>query len=321
MESSIAARRPALPRLQGAGGVREGGRAGRHPLGGTAYRNLPARDDGSIRTIEELGGEYRWQTRVDDIELTPHPMARQRLRLHLNDGSFLRGRSVVPPSATARARTFRDAPRARRAYPRPNPSPSAYASSIRKAGSIRRAMAVARATRILVRRPIASHRCQWPHGLWFLHVCPGGRGRGDIGGRPRRHQWHEPIFARGVQRQLASSSASTRRGIIPDGRLPGLRSSAIGNAGLAKRAAGLMQHGATVGILPARSTALGEVTPSYKPGDDDGPHCLPDFVIEAFMRRYPSSGARSRARDPHPDAVMTGVEATRIPSPSASPDK
>ncbi|MET0238589.1 MAG: hypothetical protein ABW184_01710, partial [Sphingobium sp.] len=48
------------------------------------------------RTIEELGGEYRWQTRVDDLELTPTPDGGQRLRgLHLHDGSFLEADQVV----------------------------------------------------------------------------------------------------------------------------------------------------------------------------------------------------------------------------------
>ena len=48
------------------------------------------------RTIEELGGEYRWQTSVDDIELTPLPDDKQRLcGLHLHDGSFLEADHVV----------------------------------------------------------------------------------------------------------------------------------------------------------------------------------------------------------------------------------
>ncbi len=48
------------------------------------------------RTIEGLGGEYRWQTRVDDLELENGPDGRQRLRgLHLHDGSFLEADQVV----------------------------------------------------------------------------------------------------------------------------------------------------------------------------------------------------------------------------------
>jgi hypothetical protein len=34
---------------------------------------------------------------------------------------------------------------------------------------------------------------QWPHSVQLLHVPRRARGRRDIGGRARRHQWHEPI--------------------------------------------------------------------------------------------------------------------------------
>ncbi|WP_343520057.1 FAD-dependent protein, partial [Sphingomonas sp.] len=48
------------------------------------------------RSIEELGGEYRWQTRVDDLELERLPGGNHRLRgLHLHDGSFLEADHVV----------------------------------------------------------------------------------------------------------------------------------------------------------------------------------------------------------------------------------
>ncbi len=51
----------------------------------------------SIRaTIESLGGEYRWQTRVDDIALDERGDGKKRLRgLHLSDGSFLEADHVV----------------------------------------------------------------------------------------------------------------------------------------------------------------------------------------------------------------------------------
>ena len=48
------------------------------------------------RTIEELGGEYRWQTRVDDLALDRQPDGSQRVAgLHLADGSFLEADHVV----------------------------------------------------------------------------------------------------------------------------------------------------------------------------------------------------------------------------------
>jgi uncharacterized FAD-dependent dehydrogenase len=63
------------------------------------------------------------------------------------------------------------------------------------------------------------------------------------------------------------------------------------------------------------STALGEVTPSYKPGVTmtDLSRCLPAFAVEAMREALPVFG-RQIARYDHPDAVMTGVE-TRTSSP------
>jgi uncharacterized FAD-dependent dehydrogenase len=63
------------------------------------------------------------------------------------------------------------------------------------------------------------------------------------------------------------------------------------------------------------SSALGAVTPSYKPGvtPTDLAHCLPQFAIEAMREALPVF-ARQIARYADPDVVMTGVE-TRTSSP------
>ena len=63
------------------------------------------------------------------------------------------------------------------------------------------------------------------------------------------------------------------------------------------------------------SSALGEVTPSYKPGVTltDLSTCLPDFVIEAMREALPVFGRQIPGYD-HPDVLLTGVE-TRTSSP------
>jgi uncharacterized FAD-dependent dehydrogenase len=63
------------------------------------------------------------------------------------------------------------------------------------------------------------------------------------------------------------------------------------------------------------STALGSVTPSYKPGvtPTDLAQCLPDFAVAAMLEALPVFGRRIAGFD-MPDAVMTGVE-TRTSSP------
>ncbi|MET0138276.1 MAG: FAD-dependent protein, partial [Sphingobium sp.] len=48
------------------------------------------------RTIESLGGEYRWQTRVDDVEMDRLSDGQYAMRgVHLADGSFLEANHVV----------------------------------------------------------------------------------------------------------------------------------------------------------------------------------------------------------------------------------
>ena len=73
-------------------------------------------------------------------------------------------------------------------------------------------------------------------------------------------------------------------------------------------------------FLAARpSTALGEVTPSYKPGvklGDLAP-ALPAYAIEAMREALPVFGRKIKGYD-MADAVMTGVE-TRTSSPLRIP--
>jgi uncharacterized protein len=63
------------------------------------------------------------------------------------------------------------------------------------------------------------------------------------------------------------------------------------------------------------STELGTVIPSYRPGvrPTDLSTCLPDFVIAAIREALPVFGRQIPGFD-HPDAVMTGIE-TRTSSP------
>jgi uncharacterized FAD-dependent dehydrogenase len=68
-------------------------------------------------------------------------------------------------------------------------------------------------------------------------------------------------------------------------------------------------------IAGTPSTALGEVTPSYRPGvtPTDLSTCLPDYAIAAIREALPAFGKQIRGFD-RADAVLTGVE-TRTSSP------
>ena len=68
-------------------------------------------------------------------------------------------------------------------------------------------------------------------------------------------------------------------------------------------------------ITGTPSTALGEVVPSYRPGvtPTDLATCLPDYAIAAIREALPAFGKQIRGFD-RADAVLTGVE-TRTSSP------
>jgi uncharacterized FAD-dependent dehydrogenase len=68
-------------------------------------------------------------------------------------------------------------------------------------------------------------------------------------------------------------------------------------------------------IAGTPSTTLGEVAPSYRPGvtPTDLASCLPPYAIEAIREALPAFGRQIRGFD-RPDAVLTGVE-TRTSSP------
>ncbi len=72
-------------------------------------------------------------------------------------------------------------------------------------------------------------------------------------------------------------------------------------------------------IKRQKSTVLGEVEPSYKPGitltqlAEKGRGSLPDYALEAIREALPAFGRQIRGFD-RPDALLTGVE-TRTSSP------
>ncbi|HEY0266567.1 MAG TPA: FAD-dependent oxidoreductase, partial [Rhizomicrobium sp.] len=68
-------------------------------------------------------------------------------------------------------------------------------------------------------------------------------------------------------------------------------------------------------IAARPSAALGDVVPSYRPGvtPTDLASCLPDYAIDAIREALPAFGKQIRGFD-RPDAVLTGVE-TRTSSP------
>jgi uncharacterized protein len=168
-----------------------------------------------------------------------------------------------------------------------------------------------------------SHHCANGRTVYSFCMCPGGRVVAATS-EPGR------VVTNGMS-QYSRAEFNANSGLVvgidphrdyPGGPLAGIALQRDLEA-RAFAAGGGDYHapGQRVGDLLAgrASTALGEVTPSYKPGVrmTDLAEVLPPFVIDAFREALPVFG-RQIARYDHPDAVMTGVE-TRTSSPIRIP--
>ncbi|MBX3593196.1 FAD-dependent protein [Sphingomonas sp.] len=271
-------------------------------------------------TIEGLGGEYRWQTRVDDLELERDADGTRSLRgLHLHDGSFLEADHVVLAVGHSARPTFEMLHR-RGVHVEAKPfsigvrieHPQSWIDQARF-GSCANHPDLGAAAYSL------AHHCANGRTVYSFCMCPGGRVVAATSEEGR-------VVTNGMS-QYSRAEFNANSGLVvaidpardyPDGPLAGI---ALQRHWEEKAfvAGGSTYHapGQLVGDLIAGrpSTAIGAVVPSYKPGVrmTDLSQCLPPFVIEAFREALPVFG-RKIARYDHPDAVMTGVE-TRTSSP------
>ncbi|HEX7946131.1 MAG TPA: hypothetical protein VF495_15790, partial [Phenylobacterium sp.] len=272
------------------------------------------------RTIEELGGEYRWQHRVDDLELERQPDGNQVLRgLHLSDGSFLEADHVVLAIGHSARPTFEMLHR-RGVFLEPKPfsigvrieHPQSWIDRARYGNCAGHPDLGAAAYSL-------SHHASNGRTVYSFCMCPGGRVVAATSEEGR-------VVTNGMS-QYSRAEFNANSGLVvaidpardyPGGPLAGIEfqrhwESLAYVAGGSSYAA----PGQRVGdFLAGRaSAALGEVTPSYKPGVTmtDLAQCLPAFAIEAIREALPVFG-RQIANYDHPDAVMTGVE-TRTSSP------
>ncbi len=272
------------------------------------------------RQIEELGGEYRWQHKVDDLELERLADGTQRLRgLHLSDGSFLEAEHVVLAVGHSARPTFEMLHR-RGVHIEAKPfsigvrieHPQSWIDRARYGNCAGHPLLGAAAYSL-------AHHCENGRTVYSFCMCPGGRVVAATSEEGR-------VVTNGMS-QYSRAEFNANSGLVvgidpardyPGGPLAGIdlqrhwESQAFVAGGFSYWA-----PGQKVGDFLARrpSTAVGEVVPSYKPGVKmtDLSSCLPDFVTEAFREALPIFG-RQIANYDHPDAVMTGVE-TRTSSP------
>jgi len=272
------------------------------------------------RTIEALGGEYRWQTRVDDLELDESGDGRKRLRgLHLSDGSFLEADHVILAVGHSARPTFEMLHR-RGVFIEPKPfsigvrieHPQSWVDEARYGRYARHPVLGAAAYSL-------AHHCKNGRTVYSFCMCPGGRVVAATSEEGR-------VVTNGMS-QYSRAEFNANSGLVvgiepardyPDGPLAGIdlqrrwESLAYVAGGSNYNAPGQMVGDFLAGRA---STQLGSVTPSYKPGVTltDLTQCLPDYVIESFHEALPAFGRQIKHYD-HPDAVMTGVE-TRTSSP------
>lgn len=270
--------------------------------------------------VERLGGEYRWQVRVDDLELEPGTDGRMRLTgLHLNDGSFLRADHVVLAVGHSARPTF-EMLHARGVYLEAKPfaigvrieHPQGWIDQARF-GQCAKHPDLGPAAYSVV------HHASNGRSVYSFCMCPGGRVVAATSEEGR-------VVTNGMS-QYSRAEFNANSGMVvpidPDRDFPG---GPLAGIALQRRledaafVAGGSNYNAPVqrvaDLLADRpSTAIGDVVPSYKPGvtPTDLRACLPDYVIDAFREALPVFGRRI-ARYDHPDAIMTGVE-TRTSSP------
>lgn len=272
------------------------------------------------RTIEELGGEYRWQTRVDDLELERLPDGQQALRgLHLDDGSFLEADHVVLAIGHSARPTFEMLHR-RGVHMEAKPfsigvrieHPQSWIDEARYGRFARHPILGAAAYSL-------AHHCEGGRTVYSFGMCPGGRVVAATSEEGR-------VVTNGMS-QYSRAEFNANSGLVvaidperdyPGGPLAGIDFQRHWES-LAFVAGGSNYNapGQKVGdFLAGRpSTELGEIVPSYKPGVTmtDLSHCLPAFAVEAMREALPVFGRQIPKYD-HPDVVMTGVE-TRTSSP------
>ncbi len=270
--------------------------------------------------IESLGGEYRWSTRVADVEIERGADGLGRLRgLHLEDGSFIGTDHAVFAIGHSSRDTFA-ALHERGVHAEAKPFSIGFRIE-HPQGWIDRARFgdCAGHPDLGAAAYALSHHCSNGRTVYSFCMCPGGTvvaatseegrvvtngmsqySRNErnansgvvVGITPADYGGDDPLAGIALQRELES-----RAFVLGGGNYfaPGQR---VGDF-LAGRA----------------STAIGEVVPSYRPGvtPTDLSTALPDYAIAALREALPVFG-RQIPRYDDPDAFLTGVE-TRTSSP------
>ena len=275
-------------------------------------------------TIEALGGEYRFATRVDDFDIDTGFDGLRRLRgLHLAGGGYLRCDHVVLAVGHSARDTFA-ALHARGVFIEAKPfslgvrieHPQALIDRARFGDQAGHKLLGAADYKLV-------HHGHDARSVYSFCMCPGGRVVAATSETGR-------VVTNGMS-QYSRAEFNANAGLVvgvtperdfPDGPLAGIalqrhwesRAFAAGGGAYAAPAQRVADF-----LAGRDSTALGSVAPSYQPGTApaDLAACLPDFVVTAIRAALPAFD-RQIPGFAMADAVMTGVE-TRTSSPLRLP--
>jgi uncharacterized FAD-dependent dehydrogenase len=271
-------------------------------------------------TIEGLGGEYRWQHKVDGLDIVSDGAGERRVQgLHLSNGEYIEADRVILAVGHSARDTFAML-HAAGVHVEAKPfsigvrieHPQSWIDTSRFGADAGNPILGAAEYHI-------SHHCKNGRTVYSFCMCPGGTVVAATSEEGR-------VATNGMS-QYSRNERNANSGFVvaidperdyPGDPLAGLAfqrhwESLAYVAGGSNYKAPAQRVGDFLAGRP--STALGSVVPSYRPGvtPTDLAACLPDFAVEAMREAIPVFGRQIAGYD-HPDVVMTGVE-TRTSSP------
>ncbi|MBB5686655.1 NAD(P)/FAD-dependent oxidoreductase [Sphingobium boeckii] len=275
----------------------------------------------SIReTIEALGGEYRFEQRVDRLDIVTDDAGRRRVRgLHLANDGYLEADHVVLAVGHSARDTFRTLmEQGVQIEAKPFSigvrieHPQSWIDEARFGPCAGHPDLGAAAYSL-------SHHCANGRTVYSFCMCPGGTvvaATSEAG-----------LVATNGMSQYSRNERNANSGLVvsidpardyPEHALAGIDfqrhwESKAYVAGGSNYEAPAQRVGDFLAGRP--STALGSVIPSYRPGVHltDLAACLPEFAVQSIREALPIFGKQIPGYD-HPDAMLTGVE-TRTSSP------
>jgi uncharacterized FAD-dependent dehydrogenase len=269
--------------------------------------------------IEALGGEYRFRSKVTDLEVEQRPDGTRQVRgVVLDDGTQIAADHVVLAIGHSSRDTFQMLfDRGVTIEPKPFSigvrieHPQSLVDRCRYGSSAGHPILGAADYKL-------THHCENGRSIYSFCMCPGGTVVAATSERGR-------VVTNGMSqysRNERNANAGIVVGITP-ADYPGHPLAGVAFQRHWEECA--FEAGGNTYAAPAQrvadflagrpSTVLGEVIPSYRPGVNptDLARCLPDYAVAAIREALPAFDRQIKgfASD---DAVMTGVE-TRTSSP------